>query len=360
VVFTGALALSAGARAQAPAPRLALSGDSRVRYEANTGAEAPDRHRGVLRLRLGATLRINGLFGAGARVVTGDGGDPRTADVTMSDFMDDLELSFDRAWLEVRRDGAYSAAGKFANPFATTELVWDADVNPAGIAGWVETAAVAGATPRLTGIYMVVDERSAASDASMWGAQLKLSGTPAAGWVVGVAAAYWDYTIPSLTHADDPGDTRGNRLTPDGGAYLSDFDLADVTVSATLPGLGDALPLRLVVDAVRNLGAYDGDDSGLSVEVYAGTPFVPRRFELMYGYARCETDAVLGAYSHDNLPLATNYRSHTLRGAYGVLKDTALSLTWYYFCRLERDPALPGVAYDDYSSRVRLDLMVRF
>jgi hypothetical protein len=361
MTMVSAAAAGAAATEREAPPRWSLFGDFRLRYEANLLAgDTPDRHRGVLRLRTGATFRINELLTAGARIVTGDPGDPRTADVTISDFLDDLELSFDRAYLEVKRDGGFATAGKFRNPFTVTELVWDADVNPTGAGGWVETTGVAGFTPRMTGMFMVVDEQTIGSDSTMWGVQARVARAAASGWSVDVAAAYWDYSIASLVHADDAGDRRGNATTADGSAYLSDFDLADVVVTLAFPGPSEALPGRLVVDYVRNLGAVDDEDEGLALEIYLGTPWVPHHFELLYAYGQCETDAVLGAFSHDNLPLATNYRSHTLRAAYGLLPETALSLTWYYFSRLhhpddEIDPAL-----DSFSSRIRLDLMVRF
>jgi hypothetical protein len=51
--------------------------------------------------------------------------------------------------------------------------------------------------------------------------------------------------------------------------------------------------------------------------------------------------------------LVTGYRSHTVRAAYGLLDNTTLSWTWYYFRQLYGEPS-------EYRSRVRLDLMVRF
>ena len=128
------------AAADEPSPRLDLLGDFRVRYEGNSAVgEGPERHRGVLRLRLGATFEVNELLEVGARVATGDPDDPRTTDVTMGDFVDDLEVSLDLAFLELRLDRGVATAGKVRNPFTTTELVWDSDVNPLGVAGWLDS-----------------------------------------------------------------------------------------------------------------------------------------------------------------------------------------------------------------------------
>ena len=81
------------------------------------------------------------------------------------------------------------------------------------------------------------------------------------------------------------------------------------------------------------------EDEGFLAEVILGREWEQKLFAFKYGYGRCEHEAVLGAFSNDNLPLATNYLSHTLRGSYGLRKDTALSLTWYTFRRLRPDPA---------------------
>jgi len=338
-----------------------LFGDFRVRYEDNTSlGDAAGYGRGVLRFRLGASYRVNRLFSVGARLVTGDPGNPRTADVTIGDFLDDLQLSLDRAYVELDQPGVLATAGKFANPFSTTELVWDADVNPAGLAGSLETRPVAGLIPRFTGIYMIVDEQTIGRDSSMWGAQVQLTRRSPSSWGVELAVAYWDYTISSLVNAEDPGDRRGNLTTPDGSAYLSDFNLADVEVKVDVPWPSASCPLRAAVDFVKNLGAAVPEDSGFRFDLSIGRSWTPKQVEAHYGFARCETDAVLGAFSHDNLPLATNYLNHELKLAYGLLQDTTLSLTWYLFRPLKEDPRFPDLDPASTSSRVRLDLMLRF
>lgn len=338
--------------------RLGLGGDFRVRYEGNSAVDdGPERHRGVLRFRLGATFRINDRLQVGARLATGDPGNPRTTDVTMDDFVDDLEVSLDRAYLHAALPRAVAWAGKHPNPFITTELVWDGDVSPVGLTGTMHGGDVGGFTPRLTGALMIVDEQTIGDDSTMWGGQVGLERQRAA-WGLDVGIAYWDYHIASLTAAEDPGDRRGNLLTPDGSAYLSDFDLTDVVMAVTMPGPTVGMPIRVVVDYVKNLGAAADEDEGFGVDVSLGLAWTEGRPLFRYGYAQCETDAVLGAFSHDNLPLATNYRGHTLRAEYGVLPDTSLSLTWYYFKEL--DGRADAADASGYRSRVRLDLMVRF
>lgn len=121
---------------RAPQSALDVSGDFRLRYEHTSDhAGDPARDRGVLRARLGASYALNGRFIVGGRLTTGDPDDPNSVDVTMDEFTDDLDVSLDRAYVRYGFDDFQLVGGKFAKPFTSTELVWDGDVNPYGVAG---------------------------------------------------------------------------------------------------------------------------------------------------------------------------------------------------------------------------------
>ncbi|MGH7496141.1 MAG: putative porin, partial [bacterium] len=128
--------------AQAQTNPLNFAGDFRVRHERTTRQEpgaTPDirdpRNREVVRFRFGITRKVNGLFNFGARLATGSPDDPNTTDITLGDFVNDLAISLDRAYLELVYKNLFLTGGKFANPFRTTELVWDGDVNLQGFGG---------------------------------------------------------------------------------------------------------------------------------------------------------------------------------------------------------------------------------
>ena len=334
--------------------RLNIFGDFRLRYEANTEVvDGPDPDRGVLRFRLVGSYRPVDTLELGVRLVTGNPDNPRTNDVDISDFFDDPQLSFDRAYVMLGNDKGFATVGKMINPFATTELVWDGDVNPAGVAGGAGVFPKAGLLVGGTAMYMVVDEEAIDSGSTMWGGQLKLIRSIGSGRELTIAAAYWDYDISGLSSPLEATSYRGNLLTPDGTSFLSDFDLLDLRIALSLPVAIPKFPLLLVADVVKNLGAAVDEDEGFELDVTAGQPWTRRRFVFRYGYAQCETDAVFGTLSNDNLPVATNYRNHTLKAAYGLFENTTLSWTWYYFRQLHGEST-------GYRSRVRLDLMVRF
>ncbi|NIP26291.1 hypothetical protein GWN28_04785 [candidate division KSB1 bacterium] len=342
-------------------------GDFRLRYE-NTANQIPGtpvtelndaRNRGVVRFRAGVTKEINGLLKFGVRLATGSQDDPNTADVTLGAFVDDLEVSLDRAYLELRYQDFFFAGGKFANPFLRTDLVWDGDVNPQGIAGSYTFSGSERITVKLTGVYSIVDEQTFSSDSYMWGGQAQFAIDPTPDWSLTLAGAYCDYRIENLSNAD-AGDTRSNNMTSDGTAYLSDFDLFDAIAIVEYRGLSERYPIRFVADYVKNLGAEVDEDQGFTLDLYLGQASNKSDIRFRYGYSEAETDAVLAAFSNDNTTIATNYKQHTFTIDYVAVENTTLNLTWYLF-RNNKLASASGAYYsDEFISRLRLNAMVNF
>ncbi|MGH8242958.1 MAG: putative porin, partial [Steroidobacteraceae bacterium] len=338
----------ASERADAPS-RLTLSGDFRLRYEGNYGdADQSDWERGVLRARLGASYVVNDWLSVGARLATGDPDDPNSSDVTLSNFADDFDVSLDQAYAQFKFAGSELWGGKFPLPFVRTDLVWDGDVNPQGIGGSYRMPVGDGAL-ELAGLYFLVDQSVAGSNSSMWGAQVALDMPVAAAFRFEVAGALYDYSLAGVAGAD-AGDFRSNLIEPDG-RYLSDFDLADVIVSATYIGM-HRWPLRLTGEYVRNRGARTSGDTGYSIELSAGQALARGDWRFGYGYSVAEVDAVLAAFSHDNTTIATNYQQHTLFVNYALTDGVLLDATLYRY--RPYDAAFGGIDDpDDWLDRLR-------
>jgi hypothetical protein len=336
-----------------------FGGDFRLRYERTTNQEAgatPDRleprNRGVVRFRTGVTKKLNGMFDFGVRVATGDPDDPNSSDVTLGQFLDDLTISLDRAYLGMTYGGLYLTGGKFANPFIRTDLVWDGDVNPQGAAGRYTYQGSQTVNARVTGIYFIVDESTVQRDSYMWGGQTELLMRPSSEWNLRLAGGFYDYTINSLRRAD-AGDIRGNRVTPDGTALVSDFDLLDLIAIVEYRGFGERHPLRFVGDYVKNFGHKD-HEHGFMLDFFVGRAANENDLRFRYGYAQCQTDCVLAAFSNDNTTFATNYRQHTVTIDYLPIQNLVLNATWYAYRRLETLENNPWI------TRLRLNAMVRF
>ncbi|MDQ3199035.1 MAG: putative porin [Verrucomicrobiota bacterium] len=135
-----------------PLTELEIYGDARVRYEVRNGETArPDtinspgdtfqRDRARYRLRLGlrGTLVDDWFFGIRLETSTS----PRSTNVTFGDdsgvngpFSKDSDrISVGQAYLGYSgiRDVTL-IAGKMANPFITSSMLWDGDINPEGLA----------------------------------------------------------------------------------------------------------------------------------------------------------------------------------------------------------------------------------
>jgi putative porin len=350
IVAAGLFAVGPAA-AQTPAPpALKFSGDFRVRYEHNTDVPAAPRGREVVRFRLGATYALQEDITVRARLATGDPEDPNSTDITLSSFVNDLTFSLDLASVEWNRPKFGAFAGKFTNPFLTTEMVWDGDVNPQGAGGRLKLGKATGVTTSLTAMYFVMNQRADDSTSDMGGGQLMVASAPGKKWRVTGAAAYYDYRIGRANVAE-AGDIRGNRLDPAGPVYLSDFNLVDALVFVDYAGFGTRFPFRFVGEYVHNNGANDLN-TGFSGDVYVGKAGSKGDFRARYGYAQVETDAILAAFAHDNTTLGTNSDTHTLSVDVTPRANSLLTATLYHY----RVHAPAG----EFQTRIRLNAMVTF
>ncbi len=117
-----------------------------------------DRHRFRLRARLGLDADIGDAFTAGLRIATGDSNTPVSTNQSMGapggDFSK-YSVWLDRAWLRYApignaRGSLAVTLGRFENPFYTTDLIFDDDVNFEGGAGQASAALTKSFKPFVT------------------------------------------------------------------------------------------------------------------------------------------------------------------------------------------------------------------
>lgn len=341
-----------------PAP-VEIDGTVRLRHETSHVEGAPDRDRQRLRLRLGATYRVDPSLTLGARLTTGDPDDPNSPHATLGDGFDGLELSLDRAYVDWRPDDASRVmAGKFGHPNARNpvygELVWDADVQPEGAA--IERA-LGEAFDLVLGGYSVLETAATAGDAHLVVAQLigradlasELAGTLALGYY-----GYDDDLAPPGTDglpAESPGnateDSDGDGV-PD--RFVSRFGLVDVIASAVWSG-GER-PVTLAFQTVDNTRARVPGDRARAIGAALGSIASPGDWQAYYQWQAVEQDAVLAAFAQDDFLRATDHESHVL----GVRVRTSNAVSWHVWGLVSRPEA--GPADDDW--RLRIDLNLRF
>jgi Putative porin len=117
-----------------------FSGDVRLRDEPFIGGPSDQsqvRNRLRIRLRFAGDAKFNDDFRGGFLLTTGDLNNPISSNQTTNQFYTRKPLDLDRAFIE------YSphffrplslTGGKFSYPWVSTELTWDKDLNPEGLA----------------------------------------------------------------------------------------------------------------------------------------------------------------------------------------------------------------------------------
>jgi Putative porin len=130
-------AVEAGLKKVGP---FSFSGDFRLRDEPFFGGpvdQSQVRNRLRFRLRLNANAKLNDEISGGLTLASGDINDPISANQTTNQFYTRKAIAIDKAFIN------YSphyfkpltlTGGKFAYPWYNTELTWDKDLNPEGVA----------------------------------------------------------------------------------------------------------------------------------------------------------------------------------------------------------------------------------
>jgi hypothetical protein len=121
---------------------LKLSGDVRVRYESRTGSlvsgDHLERDRFRYRFRTGLTGKVLNNWSWGVRLETATGS--RSSNVTMGDDAGPFAKNSDtvnigQIWAQWTPTSELTfTGGRMPNPLVTTAMVWDADINPEGLA----------------------------------------------------------------------------------------------------------------------------------------------------------------------------------------------------------------------------------
>ncbi|MBU0824192.1 MAG: putative porin, partial [Alphaproteobacteria bacterium] len=283
-------------------------------------------------------------------LVTGDPDDPNSVDVTLSSFADDFQVSLDRVYAAAQLGDVTIVGGKFALPFARTDMVWDGDVSPQGAAiSWRRKADADGAFGAHA-LFFPIDEDVGGADSRMLGGQVFARQSFGEAIRLDASLGYYDYRLRALASAD-AGDIRGNRFG--GGRYLSDFDLVDAIVGLTYAP-ASRWPVTLRGNYVVNRGAPADLDTGYAVQLVAGTQAAPGDIRVSYGYSRVEQDAVFAAFSHDNTVISTGYVQHDLGLDYRLPHGLALNLSYYRFRPIDLAGANPWL------NRLRLAALFSF
>ena len=281
VVGLALMAVGAGAAYAGDKPELSFSADARYRNEFSLTrpGQDPMRWRQRMRARLGATATIFEELEIGLRLRTGNPDDPNSPHVDMGSGFNSYTVAFDRVYLKWApgRGDSFAEAGKFDHPFYNGpvygDFLWDADVQPEGVAGSARVVGSDGVKWDLRpAAYLTVENGGDAGDLSTSADDVSgedgylLAGQSVLSFAVGDGAVTLGnafYYFTSLTPGDNTlllADNAGNTLNDDGTGYEADFQVVDTVVGAELKP-SDGMTLKLNARVVYNLGA-DADNLG--------------------------------------------------------------------------------------------------
>ena len=305
-----------------------------------------DRERMRARLRLALDAELGWGWSLGTRLATGNLRDPVSTNQTLGNTGARYQTGFDLAYLKWYGNSATGrhvfnvSGGRIANPWLSTDLVWDPDLTFEGVAanyrlGLLRDDPYSHFAFVTLGAFPIQEVELSSKDKWLYGAQLGLEWKFAGGSRARFGVAYYqynnivgqrnsldsnllDFTAPQYLQ-------RGNTLfdirndddqTTNLYALAADYHLANATASFELK-LSDLYRVALSADYVKNVG-YDEADilarTGFSVaprtrgyqaELNFGASTMARNgaWRAYVGYKYLERDAVLDAFTDSDFHL---------------------------------------------------------
>lgn len=141
-----------------------------------TGSTQDDLDRMRLRARLGINAKISTTVTAGLRLATGSSSDRVSTNQTLGQNFNKYQFLLDRAFVKLDPvEWASVSAGRFANPWFSTDLVWSDNLNFEGVSAnvkWPQDAAATWRPYATLGYFPVRQSSGAVRSRAILGAQV--------------------------------------------------------------------------------------------------------------------------------------------------------------------------------------------
>ncbi len=339
-----------------------------------------DVNRLRIRMRLGIDATITNNFKAGLRLATGNPDDPVSTNQTLGQYGQGYGISIDQAYLKYdyfNLDGYPSMTlwgGRIPNPWFSTDLVYDEDLNFEGLASQFRFGLDGGDD------LFEQDERMRSLFLTLGVFPLQQSSRYTDKWIVGgqfgtdlkfedqsrfkIALAYYDYknvqAVPNTLGSRENDWSapewiqKGNtvaRISNDVGetaattrlvGLASDFNILNLTGQYDYAGFA---PIHVIVtaDYAKNLGFDKQEVSNLNgseideqttayrAKFTLGWPIVSKfgDWQAFLGWRYIERDAVLDAFTDSDFHLGgTDAKGWVVGGKYGLAENTWLRARW--------------------------------
>lgn len=377
-----------------------LYGDFRGRFDQiATDNNAPgglnaDRNRYRYRLRAGVAATMKDSFEAGFRLTSSDpdgifGGDPVSGNSTMQDNASKKFVFIDLAygkWTPIKT-GPWllsTTFGKMENPLVASDIVFDSDYTPEGLALQGGYEINKEHAIKVNGGFFAMDEFKPAAvptkDPFYLAGQIRLESkwTPQIQTSLGVTWISID-GVESLTTANVPNRNVGNTRNA-AGVLVDNYRpiVGDAFMTYTLdsfPLYPGTFPIKFGGDYMVNTAAAT-QNTGYTLGITFGKASKKGTWELGYRYKYLEADANYeefvdsdsGAYyqvdsssagSKAGYNAGTGLRGHNFRVAYSPSDSFTVSATYYLFDLI--NPSIVGnVPTESRAGRLLIDAMWKF
>ncbi|MFH1869387.1 MAG: putative porin [Pseudomonadota bacterium] len=341
------------------------------------------RERLRLRARLGILARISEQWGAGLRLATGSTTDRVSTNQTLGQDFNKYSLLVDRAFLKYDPVDWFSVTGgRIPNPWFSTDLMWDDDLNFEGLAATFKPVFDNGAIkPFLTvGAFPIKEENQPASQGRwMHGIQGGTQWDFNTSTRLKIGVAWYGFRnfegrVEDTSSLDVAGATfkpmatnygqyeysrnlrqKGNTLfrtnalgdtgTVSYWGLASRFRPLNLTAALDLAHF-DPVHMVLTGDWVKNtafdrgeilsrtqgrINLTDGKNYGYNYKLTLGMPKIKdaRDWQVSAAYRFLGSDAVVDAFTDSDFGLGgTNMKGYTLGLQYGIDRNAALGLRW--------------------------------
>lgn len=368
-------------------------------------ATTKDRQRARVRARFGVDAKVSDKVEAGLRFVTGNPSDPVSTNESLTGNFDKFMVGLDRAYIRVRpfaKDGRFAGSnlilGKFDNPFFSTELMFDRDLQFEGAAATLE-ARLGGdeGAPSvfLTGGAFPLEEWDfTGDDKFLFAGQIGVKAAPVDGLRFKAAAALYEfanvqgqYNTQGLRDNDFTAPDRvqfGNsvfNLRQDGGVVntvkfglASKFRVGAATARAEFD-INPTLVGALDFEVLKNF-AFDRDelddrlvpassgDLAWNAQLSIGHREIAEAnaWSLSAGYRRLEADSTLDLFTDSDFGLGgTDQKGFVVRGSWGLAKNFWLTGSWLSARTIDLVDPATGIAAPPIDTDVfMLDLNAKF
>ena len=332
-----------------------------------------DRNRLRVRAQLGVKADVNDWMTAGIRMTTGSFDDPISPNQTQEAASGKYTIGLDRAYMNAKiKPWLNVVGGRFANPWFSTDLMWDPDLAFDGVA--------ASFTPKLNdqwsgfatvGAFPIDEIEKSSTNQSkskwMYGAQAGINWNFDKKSSAKLGIALYDFehiegqsnglaafapnppynaTVPVFrTKGNSTFDINGGNIV-NGELYGISSKFRDINITGQLD-LANFDPVHIILtgDYVKNIGfdkaeiatrtgqpSPNEQTNAYQVKVAVGMrdTYQAGEWQAFAAYKRLEADSVLDSFTDSDFYLGgTNAKGWLVGASYGIDKNAWLTARWF-------------------------------